>query len=200
MFVVRVALLAGFMSLSCAAQAAAQAAVNPDVGEITSYKLTLPVLKQVVTATRNLITAMPSDPRFQRVQKLKAEMETLGKKEEPTDAEMQRMQKLNEEIDQISESANILGGNKSLAEIDAAANKDPLVSAALKSAGISAREFAKFFGAFMQASMLHGFQKAGTIKELPKEANLDNIKFVEQHSKEIEAFMKEMQELGKKTP
>ena len=198
---VRITLFTGLIALSCASLAAAQAtAVNPDVAEISNYKLTLPVMKQVVTATRNLMAALPSDPRFQRVEKLKAELEAMGQKAEPTEAELAKMQKLSEEIEAIEDSANILGGNKSLAEIDAAAKKDPLINAAFTSAGITAREYAKFFGAYLQAAMIHGFHKAGTIKELPKDAPLENIKFIEEHATELETFAKEMQALGKKEP
>lgn len=152
-----------------------------------------------MAATRNLVAAMKADPRFQQFAKLEAERAALEAKEEPTDADLERMEKLEAEMDRLSESVeNFLGGNKSLDEMEAAARKDPMVSAAMKSAGITAREYAKFFAAYLQAAMISGFTKAGMVKEMPKEANLDNIKFIEEHAAEIEGFMKEWEALGKK--
>ncbi len=202
MFAVRLVGCAVVLSLSCASLAAAQASTaNADLAEITSYKLTMPVLKQVVAATRNLVAAMKADPRFQQMATLEAERARLEAKEEPTDADLERMEKLDEEMDRLGDGVdNFLGGNKSLDEMEAAARRDPMVSGAMKSAGISAREYAKFFAAYMQAAMISGFKKAGMVKEMPKEANLDNIKFIEEHAAEIEGFMKEFEGFGKKEP
>lgn len=201
MFVMRTAVFCCVITVAFGSLASAQGnSANADLAEISAYKLSLPVMKQVAAATRALIAGAKNDPRFQRIEKMKAELETMAGKEEPSAAEQEKMLKMGEEIEALEQSANLFSGNKSLNEIDAAAKRDPLLSGALQSAGISAREYAKFIGALLQAAMIHGFQKAGTIKELPKEANLDNIKFVEQHASELEAFMKEMQAMDKKQP
>jgi hypothetical protein len=55
-------------------------------------------------------------------------------------------------------------------------------------------------GAFLQASMIQSLRKAGTIKELPKDVNQDNVKFVAEHQAAFAAFMKELEALDKKEP
>jgi hypothetical protein len=179
---------------------AAQAGADADLKEIQAYRLTVPALKQVMTATRNIVVAMKSDPRYQRMSKLEAEATRLEEKDNLTEAETDRLQKITEEIDDIESGFNVVGGNQSLSDIEAAAAKEPLVGNAFKAAGISARDYAKFMAAFLQASMIQGLQQAGTIKELPKEVNRENIKFIEDHQVEFAAFMKELDALDKKEP
>jgi hypothetical protein len=180
-----------------AAQAAAQ---HPDAKEIENYRLTEPVWKQVMVATRALMAAIPSDPRFQRIAKLNAEKKAIESKESPTDAEMERAEKIEEEIDSIQNSVNIMSGNKSLDEIEAMAKKEPILANALKSAGLAPREYAKFMAVFIGSMMAHGFAKAMGAKELPKGVSAENIKFIEDHQKEFEVFMKEMAAMSKKEP
>jgi hypothetical protein len=91
--------------------------------------------------------------------------------------------------------ANVIG--KSLTEIERAIEKEPLVAAALKKAGITAREYAKFMVVFFQSSMMHNMHKSGAVKELPPTANMDNLKFVETHQAEFTALMAEFQALAK---
>lgn len=202
MFVSGAALLSG-LAVLCSVPIASPSSPESDLKEVSTYKLTVPVLKQVVLATRNLVAAMPSDPRFQRAQKLKAEMAAMSaamEKGEPTEADVEKIQKIGQEIEAIEGSLNIMGGQKSLDEIEAAALREPLVGKAMKAAGLSAREYAKFMAALLQASMIAGFQKEGMLKTVPKEANLENVKFVEQHAAELAAFMKEMEALSQKEP
>src|SRR5215207_9416962 len=64
---------------------------------------------------------------------------------------------------------NVIG--KSLTDIERAIEKEPLVVNALKQAGISAREYAKFMVVFFQTSMLQNMLKSGAVKEAPATAN-----------------------------
>jgi hypothetical protein len=163
---------------------AAQIGAAGDLKEVQEYRLTEPALKQVMAATRNMLVAMKNDPRYQRLTKLEAELKTLDAKDQPTDADTKRMEKSVEE----------------LAEIEAAVAKEPLVANALKSAGISARDYAKFMGAFIQAAMIQGLQKDGAIKEIPKDVIPENVKFAKEHAAEFAAFMKELEAFETKEP
>jgi hypothetical protein len=188
------------VSLLFASVSFAQVPATPDAKEIQSYTLTVSAMKQVMTATRNMLAAAKSDPRYQRLQKLEAEAKALSEKEEPTDADTERLEKIQEEMDAARSGLNFMSGNKSLDEIEAAIKKEPIAVKAMQSAGIAPRDYAKFFAAFLQASFIHGFQKSGMLKEMPKEANPENVKFVEQHAGEFEAFMKELQAFAGKQP
>ena len=144
----------------------AQAApTDSDAREVQSYKLTLPVMKQMVAATRSMVTA--------------------GKES----GELQRLQ---------TSAANMMAAAKSLSDLEAAIQREPLAVKALKSAGLSAREYAKFMLAFFQSSMLYSMQKSGAISEIPKTANADNLKFVEANQAQITTLMAEFRALAQK--
>jgi hypothetical protein len=81
--------------------------------------------------------------------------------------------------------------------MEARMRKYPPLVQALQREGIAPREYAKFWLAFIQAMFAQGFQKSGLIKELPKDINADNVKFVADHAAEIEAMQKELEALGK---
>jgi hypothetical protein len=66
----------------------------------------------------------------------------------------------------------------------------------LKAAGMAPREYATFMMAMLQASMVAGFKKSGMLKEIPKDVSAENVKFIEEHQKELEALQKEFQGLG----
>ena len=76
----------------------------------------------------------------------------------------------------------------------------PPSPASVPTAGITARDYAKFMAAFMQASMIQALQKQGAIKEPPKDVNPENVKFAQDHQAEFEAFMKRLEELDTKEP
>ncbi len=177
---------------------AAQASAAADLKEIQAYQLTVPAFKQVMVATRNMVAAMETDPRYQRITKLEAELKGLEDKDQPTAAESERIEKIVTEMDGIRSSMNIMGNDKSLSEIEAAAAKEPLVANALKSAGISARDYAKFMGAFFQSAVIQGMQKSGALKQIPKDVNPENLKFVDEHGAEFETFMKELEAFDRK--
>jgi hypothetical protein len=143
--------------------AAAQVPPDADLKEIQAYRLTGPVMKQVVTATRSMIGAVKQEGEAARLQ---------------------------------ATVANVIG--KSLTDIERAIEKEPLVTNALKPAGISAREYAKFMVVFFQTSMLQNMLKSGAVKEAPATANPDNLRFVEANQAEVNALMAEFQSLNKK--
>jgi hypothetical protein len=191
-----VALLAISMCGALAAQSAQLAAA--DAKELATYRLTMETVKKVQTATRAMIAELRKDPKFQRQLKVEAEIEGLRKKDELTDAEQERLLALENEKEQLEEANELnLGSASSLDEMEASVKKSPVVAGALKEAGLSPREYGTFIMAMIQASMASGFKKAGMIKELPKDVNPENVKFVEEHEAELKAMQAEFEALSK---
>jgi DNA repair exonuclease SbcCD ATPase subunit len=204
------ALLIATALLTCmcinATSVAAQATLDADDKELKAYTLTTTALKQFVATTRAMIAAAKSDPRYTEVAKLEAEIEKLEAKEEPTDADYERLEKLNAELETLESKlprVNMADASlKSLSDIENAIKKEPLMANALRSSGMSARDYAKFTLAFFQAAMIHGMQKSGHLKEIPKDlqatVNMENVKFIEANQAEINALMAEFQAASKK--
>lgn len=169
-----------------------------DAKELASYRLTMETVKKVQTATRAMITELRNDPKFQRQLKVEAEIEALRKKDELTEAEQQRLLALEEEKEQLEESTDLnLGSATSLDEMEASLKRSPVVANALAQARLAPREYGTFIMAMIQASMAAGFRKAGMIKELPKDVNPENVKFVEEHEAELKAMQAEFEKMGK---
>jgi hypothetical protein len=63
--------------------------------------------------------------------------------------------------------------------------KYPAMASALQREGLSARDFAKFTMAMLQAGMAAGLQKAGMLKGTPEGTNPANIKWVLEHEAEL---------------
>jgi hypothetical protein len=65
---------------------------------------------------------------------------------------------------------------------------DPRIAGALKRAGLAPREAATLQLAFFQAAFTAGMLESGTIKEIPKEVNAENVKFYQANKAEIAAL------------
>jgi hypothetical protein len=183
--------------LAAPASAHGQApAPDADTREVVAYALTAPALQKVAAAHRQLATAMKADPRVVRLQRLRAEKKQLEAKEEPSEAETARLEELEAEIAAAEEALpSPLDGASSLRDLEANIRKEPLLAAALQSAGLAPREYGTFMLALVQASMVHGLQKSGVVKEIPKDlraqVNLANVQFVAAHEAEITRLMAE---------
>ena len=190
------------LCLPATTQAQMPGADHPDAKELAAYKITVPTLNKIVQATRNLVEAIKSDPRYLKEQSLEAEIKKLREKEEPSEADLAKLEKLQADLDELEEG--VFGANdaKTLSDMAARIQKEPIMAKALASAGLDAREYAKFTLAYFQAAMVAGMMKAGLVKEVPKEMaaslNMDNVKFVQEHEAELAAFAKAMEAL--KTP
>jgi hypothetical protein len=179
-----------------AAQGAQLAAA--DARELASYRLTMETVRKVQAATRTMIAELRKDPKFQQQLKMETEIEALRKKDQLTGAEEERLAALEDEKERLEESSELnLGSATSLDEMEAGVKKSPIVANALQQAGLSPREYGTFIMAMIQASMVAGFKKAGMIKELPKDVNPENVKFVEEHEAELKAMQAEFQALSK---
>jgi hypothetical protein len=173
---------------------------DADLKEIASYKLTMETVEKVKVATRAMIAAIKKDPKYQQMLKLDAEIEALEKKDDRTEAEDAKLAALNEEKEKLESASDgplSLGQANSLSEMEANIRKSPAIANALQSAGMSPREYSTFMMAMIQASMVAGFKKAGMMKELPKDVNPENVKFIEEHEAELKAMQAEFEKLAK---
>ena len=172
---------------------------DPDAKELAAYQLTMPALNKVLQAAKNLADAAKNDPRFKKQAALKAELKKLEAKEEPTEADEARIEKLRAEIETMGNSIFPDADTQTLSQMAAAMEKEPLFAKALASAGLTAREYAKFVLVYMSAGMVVGMIEQGVIKDVPKELassiHPDNIKFFQAHKAEMQAFQKAMQSL-----
>ena len=182
-----------------AAPAGAQVpgANDPDAKELAAYTLTLPALDKALAATKNLVAAAKNDPRFQKQAALKAEIRKLEAREEPTEADTARMEKLRAELEAMDEAIFPSAGNQTLAQMDAAMQKEPLLAKAIADAGLTPREYAKFLFAYMASGAVASMLEQGVIKEMPKElatsVNPANVTFFQTHKAQVEAFQKAME-------
>jgi hypothetical protein len=204
---IRAALTASvIVSLTSAANAQSYGFSAADSKELASYRLTMDTTKKVYTMMRAVMQEMSSDPNYQALQRTKAEIEALSKKEELTDAESARIEKLQMQVEQQEDalqqanSGMNLNDAQTLNEMEAKIKASPRFVAALSKAGLTARDYSKYILASLMAGMVAGFQKSGVLKELPselKEVNPDNVKFILEHEAEIAAMQKEMEALEK---
>jgi hypothetical protein len=193
---ISVGLCASLLLVPAGAHAQAPAANDPDLKEVVAYRLTVPALNRVVQATKNMAEAVRNDPRFKRQAALEEEIQALEEKDERTEAEEERLEQLRADLEAEEQKSSETDNPKTLSEMAAAIEKEPLAAKALADAGISARDYAKFALAYFQAGMVAGMLKQGLIKEVPPDlaatVNMENVKFVQEHEAELEEFGKAM--------
>jgi hypothetical protein len=179
-----VALLAVFAPVPAVAQANADA----DTREVQAYRLTLPKLRQLNEVYADLHRQQEADPAYQALQKKKKELAALAEKDELTEAEAERMARLEEEIaaaEEAEEGEFDPEEEQSLSRMAERMAADPRIARALKGAGLEAREAAVLQLAFFQAALTAEMLESGTIKEIPKEANTENVRFYRANKAEI---------------
>ena len=204
---IRAALVASLiLSITSLAYSQSSGFSPADSKELASYRLTMETTKKVYGLMRALAQEMAKDPKVQALQKTKAEIELLQKKDELTDAESARLEKLMMQAEQQEDAlgqengALNLGNAQNLNQMEAAIKSHPPLAAALSRAGLTPREYSKYFLASLMAGMVAGFQKSGAIKQLPpdlKEVSPENVKFMLDHEAELAAMQKEMEALDK---
>ncbi|MCA1562867.1 MAG: hypothetical protein LC753_19860 [Acidobacteria bacterium] len=169
-----------------------------DMQEVSSYRLSMDTVRKVDVAMRAMFEEMAKDPRWQASIKLETELKALNAKEERTEADDRRIEELEMEKEKLrAENPFNLGSANSLSEMEAQIQKITPMENALRTAGLTAREYSKFMLAMLQAGMAAGMKKSGLIKELPKDFPVENVKFMEDHEAELTALQRQWQELGK---
>ena len=161
---------------------------DADLKELSSYTLTMETLNKVDRAMRAMMAEMRKDPKVQEIERLKAELTALKKKDETTEEEDRRMETLGLRIEELESDANPLRLNDAgtISEMAAGIQKEPRLAAALQREGLAPREFSKFMLAMLQAGFAAGMQKAGLLKTTPEGTNPANIKWVLEHEAELQ--------------
>lgn len=200
----RTALIAGVVAVVAVVPvlpALAQSTAKPldrDAQEVKSYRLSLGVLQKLGVIHKAAAAARLKDPRQQQLAGKKAELAKLQAKDELTDAEQERMDTLAEEVERLEQSEDEdgdLGDARTLSEMAARIDAQPALAAAVRGTGMTTREFATAELALLQAALAYGLQKAGGLKTLPDEVSSENVEFVRQHEREIEAMRAEWEKV-----
>lgn len=186
LFLALVALLVSLSSVPAAAQANTAEA---DKREILAYQLTMPKLKALNQFFADLQKQRESDPAYRDLVGKKKELAALGEKDELSDAEQDRLGQLEAEIEAAEQAEEEPEDEvKSLSEMAGRMAADPRIAGAIKRAGLIPREAAILQLAMFQAGFAQSLLEAGTIKELPKDVNAENVRFWQTHKAEIEAL------------
>ena len=174
---------------------AAKTAGNADLKELSTYTLSMDTLNKVDRAMRSFAAEMKKDPKVQEAMKLRADIKALEKKfedTEPSEADQKRLEAMQERLDALEEQDSLkMDDAKTISEMAAQIQKFPPMVSALQREGLSAREYAKFMMAMLQAGLAAGFQKAGLLKDLPEGTNPANVKWIVAHEAELAKMQKD---------
>ena len=130
-----------------------------EVSEIAGYRLTPAVFTQFEAASRLIAQAMQGEARFADAPLFTREVALS---------------------DDVSAAALAL---------DTRLNADEVLQAALSSAGISSREYAKFALALIAAHLAHEFLAAGALRSVPPGVTSDNVSFVAARGSAVSAVL-----------
>lgn len=184
------------LALVAGAGAAAAQQADADMKELAAYRLTKEGLDKYAVVLRTLVVELPKDPAFQEMAKLEAELERLDAKDELTAADEKRIDAIEARMEQLEGAVELSMTDGDLDDVEAQILKSRAMATAIKAGGMSAREYAKFTLALFQASMVAGMQKAGLLKELPKEISAENVQFALKHEQELQKIQQEMEALS----
>ena len=170
--------------------------LSADEKELAAYTLTMPTIRKVAAAMKELNDAAARDPKAQELAKVEEEIKALEGKDELSEAEEKKLEQLRERkqaLDEEIERKDGPGNANTIDEMVARINSVPEASAALSKAGLTPREFAKCTLALFQAAMVKGFSQGKVdMAKLPAGINPANITFVEEHEKELAEIQAEM--------
>ncbi len=130
--------------------------------DLALYRLTEPVFEQFVEASRMIGTATRADRRFDDDPLFTPEVALLGDAREVA------------------------------ARLDARLQDEPVLAHALRTAGITSREYTKFALGLLAARVAHGFIASGVLRSVPEGPAADNVRFVDEHQREVAAVLEEL--------
>lgn len=196
--------VATFCVLSIFTTSASAQTLTPDEKELSTYRLTMPTLTKVMAVLQGYMDELSKDPKFQEMEKIKAQIKALEEKDELTEAQEKELEKLREreealdqEIEKATEASGIQNP-KTLDEMEAQIKKQPVAMKLLAREGLSPREYSKTLMALLQASLAEGFsQGKADLSKLPPGINPENVKFVREN-KEVLAQMKAAMQKSRK--
>ena len=182
------------VALLVAPPQAAKSRGNADLKELSTYTLSMATLHKVDRAMRTFAAEMKKDPKVQEAMKLEADIKALEKKfedTEPSDADQKRLEDMQARLEALEnrESLN-MNDAKTIDDMAAKIQKFPPLVSALQREGLTAREYATFMMAMLQAGLAAGFQKSGLLKELPEGTNPANVKWILENEAELAKMQK----------
>ena len=133
-----------------------------DAKELAAYRLTPAVFKRFAHATRLIGAAIARDERFRNDPVFTRDISVAGEAVEMATALQRRL------------------------------DTEPVLSAALFAADISAHEYSAFAISLFGARLAHGFLKSGAIRRVPSGVATDNIAFLSNHESEVSALLKQL--------
>lgn len=160
-----------------------------DLQAIRDYKLSMPVVEKIAKANAAAKQAAAKDPKQQRLAKLEAELAALTAREDLTEAEWKRMGVLEDEIARAEDDGDDgRNGTGSLADFARQVEANPPLAAALRSVGLSSREYATAVFALFEAGMTDAFIEQKLLKQAPPEVSKHNLDFVRQNRVQLTAM------------
>jgi hypothetical protein len=192
--------VAALPGVRVAVQAEAQdrAEIDRDVTELRAYRLTMPKVKQMVAATLAYAQAQARDPRVQARRQREKELSALEAKSAArlTEADQKRLEELRAKLEAEDAEAARNGDHqepKTLSDMARRIEREPDLANAIRSAGLTTREYSLLTLSFFNAMFAHGMKKSGTIKELPADLLPENIAFIQSNEAELNAIFAQLQ-------
>lgn len=163
---------------------------DADAKEVQAYRLTMPKLRQLNQAGLEAAKLRQAEPKNRGLDAKKKELQALQEKETLTRAEQDRLSVLEREISDAEEAAEDSDDSsaKSLSDMARQIESDPIFSGALRKVGIPGREAAVMMLALFQAGFTAEMLESGTIKQIPKTANAENVKFYQVNKAELQSL------------
>jgi hypothetical protein len=128
-----------------------------------------------------------ADPRYQELEKKKAEAAKLAEKDELTEAEAERLARLEEEIAAAEEGEEDEDAedSQSLSRMAARMAGDAKIAGALRAAGLTPHEAAVMMIAFTQAALAGELMESQGITEVPAGVSAENVRFYRDNKAEL---------------
>jgi len=190
--------LPAMLSAQAQAQPQDRAEIDRDVQELRIYKLTMGKVRQMATATLAYAQAQSRDPRVQARRQREKELSALEAKSEArlTAAEQKRREELRTKLEAEDAEAARRGDDeepKTLSDMARRIDREPDLASAIRSAGLTSREYSMLTLTFFNAMFAHSMKKAGTIKELPADILPENLAFIQANEAELNQIYAQLQ-------
>jgi hypothetical protein len=175
-----------------------RAEIDRDVQELRAYRLTMPKVKQMAAATLAYAQAQSRDPRVQARRQREKELTALEAKSAArlTDADQKRLEELRAKLEAEDAEAARNGDDqepKTLGDMARRIDREPDLANAIRSVGLTTREYSLLTLSFFNAMFAHGMKKAGTIKGLPSDILPENIAFIQSNEAELNGIFAQLQ-------
>jgi hypothetical protein len=185
----------GVVSAQAATQDRGQ--IDRDVQELRAYQLTMPKVRQMTAATLAYAQAQSRDPRAQARRQREKELTALEAiSRNLTEAEQKRVEELRAKLEAEDAEAARRGDDqepKTLGDMARRIDREPDLANAIRSAGLTTREYSLLTLSFFNAMFAHGMKKAGTIKELPADILPENVAFIQANEAELNQIFAQLQ-------